>query len=551
MMKVFYYPVYFRVKKLGETKAIIVSTLVVFFATWFLHAYQWFWLRGVFLLEWHDALYWTILSFLVIGNSLYETRYGRERKLGGQSRTFLDFAALACSTLATFLTMGLLWGMWSSDSMSQWVSMWNTTGVGWIVMLLVIPGLFLTSRLLSNLAKLRKKEAAQPKPARKAAVASSAPWRKGIAYTGFIVLIFVAGHESIYSKLPSGAAAAVESFRVVQLSSRDQAQLERGYYENLIGVNRHGSELWNMRAEMPRDWGWTWDKRLMYSRETDDFRKRQLLPNVQLTLRGATVTSNRWGMRDQDYDKEKPANTVRIVVLGASHVFGSGVANSATFENVLEQKLNANAHGVRFEVLNFAYPARDALSQVVVMEKEVLEFQPDAVVYVEHPGAARRLLRNFGTRITEDIDIPYEYLQSLMQRAEVNADMPLDKVRNRLAQYSEEALLWAYERLVKTSQEQGIRPLWVHLPEPHNRYEPGDPKIAAEWALAERAGFTTISLIDVYDAHPPEDLRVAPWDNHANELGHQLVGERLYSVFSDRSEEMLGVASGSLLRTAN
>jgi D-alanyl-lipoteichoic acid acyltransferase DltB (MBOAT superfamily) len=43
VMKIFYYPVYFRLRKLGETRAIVLSTLIVFFATWFLHAYQWFW----------------------------------------------------------------------------------------------------------------------------------------------------------------------------------------------------------------------------------------------------------------------------------------------------------------------------------------------------------------------------------------------------------------------------------------------------------------------------------------------------------------------------
>ena len=55
MVKVVYYPVYFRLRKLGNTNAIILSTLVVFLATWALHMFQWFWLRGTLLLEWHDA----------------------------------------------------------------------------------------------------------------------------------------------------------------------------------------------------------------------------------------------------------------------------------------------------------------------------------------------------------------------------------------------------------------------------------------------------------------------------------------------------------------
>jgi hypothetical protein len=39
----------------------------VFFATWVLHAYQWFWIRGSYLLAWNDVLFWAILAVLVMG----------------------------------------------------------------------------------------------------------------------------------------------------------------------------------------------------------------------------------------------------------------------------------------------------------------------------------------------------------------------------------------------------------------------------------------------------------------------------------------------------
>ena len=46
MQKIFYYPAVFRLKHLGTTRALVIATLYVFVMTWFLHAYQWFWLRG-------------------------------------------------------------------------------------------------------------------------------------------------------------------------------------------------------------------------------------------------------------------------------------------------------------------------------------------------------------------------------------------------------------------------------------------------------------------------------------------------------------------------
>src|SRR5690606_24841182 len=79
MQKLFYYPMVFRLRGLGTTKALVIATLYVFFMTWFLHAYQWFWLRGTVLLVWQDVLFWAFLGVLVVLNSLYEIRFGRKR----------------------------------------------------------------------------------------------------------------------------------------------------------------------------------------------------------------------------------------------------------------------------------------------------------------------------------------------------------------------------------------------------------------------------------------------------------------------------------------
>ncbi len=48
MAKVFFFPAMMRFKRLGMRPAMVLSTGVVFFATWVLHSYQWYWLRGTF-----------------------------------------------------------------------------------------------------------------------------------------------------------------------------------------------------------------------------------------------------------------------------------------------------------------------------------------------------------------------------------------------------------------------------------------------------------------------------------------------------------------------
>ena len=72
MMKIFYYPVYFRVRKLGRAKALAISTSVVFLATWLLHSYQWFWLLGQPLISAQELFFWGLLYVAVLVNVLLE-----------------------------------------------------------------------------------------------------------------------------------------------------------------------------------------------------------------------------------------------------------------------------------------------------------------------------------------------------------------------------------------------------------------------------------------------------------------------------------------------
>ena len=49
----------------------------------------------------------------------------------------------------------------------------------------------------------------------------------------------------------------------------------------------------------------------------------------QRALERQQFSTNGWGMRDRDYAQRKPAGTLRIALLGPSHVMGNGVADGA------------------------------------------------------------------------------------------------------------------------------------------------------------------------------------------------------------------------------
>jgi D-alanyl-lipoteichoic acid acyltransferase DltB (MBOAT superfamily) len=121
MIKLVYFPVYFRLRRQGEIRAQVVATLLVFLTTWFLHAYQWFWLRGEFLITWPDTLFWAILGVLVTVNLIVE-RKGASVKRG----RLLEWLQVA----ATFGLIVTLWSLWSSPSLTEWVDLVTWWRVG-------------------------------------------------------------------------------------------------------------------------------------------------------------------------------------------------------------------------------------------------------------------------------------------------------------------------------------------------------------------------------------------------------------------------------------
>jgi hypothetical protein len=112
MMKLFYYPTYFKIRQWGAITSLVFATFFVFFLTWVFHAYQWFWLRGSFLFTAPDILFWFILAVLV-----------GERSLGQRSKSIEEIAAQAIRLAGTFSVMAVLWSLWSSASVREWIAL--------------------------------------------------------------------------------------------------------------------------------------------------------------------------------------------------------------------------------------------------------------------------------------------------------------------------------------------------------------------------------------------------------------------------------------------
>jgi hypothetical protein len=139
MVRLFFNPVVFRLKRWPQPAAMAVATLTVFLATWALHAYQSFWLRGTWGFSVPDALFWGVLGALVLVNVQVDARRSQKRTSVRRkaAATTVDWkvawkglAIRGLQTAATFTTIALLWSLWSSPSLSAWLELLHRGLVG-------------------------------------------------------------------------------------------------------------------------------------------------------------------------------------------------------------------------------------------------------------------------------------------------------------------------------------------------------------------------------------------------------------------------------------
>jgi hypothetical protein len=538
MQKIFYYPSYTWLTQRGITgaRALVLTTIYVFIATWFLHAYQWFWLRGSFLLTLTDITFWTVLAVLVIINTLRETKQGRVRTLGTKIPTNREIVRVGINNMLTMSFLTFLWTMWTSPTLRDWVGLW-ALALRPMNLLILLGCYALLAVGFIGVNWYYKKFI----PSRPASKQPPQPLRLALTNSAFIFGLFLVGNTAFYNRVGGPVKTLFADLTTARLSDADANLLLRGYYEDLIGVNRFNSELWDVYSKRPTDWPKLQDTPA--ARMTNDFQLITLNPSVSLNFHGEPFSTNSWGMRDQEYELVPEPGTYRIALVGPSFIMGSGAADREVFEWVLEDQLNAEYGGQQFEkyeILNFAVAGHSALQELYVFEKSALQFQPNALFYFSHQLEQTILVRNLANRIKNGIELPYASLEEIVSQAGIDPiTHTQDEIDALLQPYGEELVAWTYQYLADLCREKGILPVWIYMPTLEISNSVGDQ--ASFTQMADEAGWIMLDLSEIYTGQDIQDITVAEWDLHPNKAGHQLIADDLYQALLANDETAIAL----------
>ncbi len=507
LMKVCYYPAYFRLRKIAPAYALTLATMVTFFFTWFFHLFQWFWVLGSNPFRDTSVIYWGIFGVIATINTLFE---GKKKK--GKPTYNLTFVALhTAKVISTFLFMALLYSVWVSPGFDKWIAMiilaLSDDAAAWVQVGLQTFALWMLGTAAYYL--YLNKWAAQ----NKTSISTAA-----LRYLGLILMGGMAFTASTQQGKQEQFALFVNN---ESLNEKDKNEQFTGYYNEILKGKDIASQHWGRGFKNTKKKDLFIDLDIV--KAADNVMLNDFIPNSEGLFKGKKMTINRWGFRDQDYEKIPPPNTIRIAIVGSSPAMGTGVEDSEVFERLTEQRLNKNfgSDSLNFELLNFAQSSICTYHFVYQLENKIRHFQPDYLLTIEHcrsfSGFAKKM-----ERILE-ADVPlYAGLDSIVQAKNIT----LKSIRSESEKEKKGKLLadWGYQELRRLCKKYAIDPIWVFLPSPNK-----DNFLDDYLQIVQAAGYDDIiSMEDIYQNYNQHLLQVSVEDKHPNAQAHQIISERLY-----------------------
>lgn len=95
-------------------------------------------------------------------------------------------------------------------------------------------------------------------------------------------------------------------------------------------------------------------------------------PEIVYELRPGYPDHNSSGYRDHEYARAKKPGVFRVIGLGDSYAYGSGVARDQVFLKVAERLLEAELGPGRVEVLNFGLPGANTAMEAAMLAERLV-----------------------------------------------------------------------------------------------------------------------------------------------------------------------------------
>ncbi len=254
--------------------------------------------------------------------------------------------------------------------------------------------------------------------------------------------------------------------------------------------------------------------------------------------------TNTRGFRGREYPLKKTGK--RIVIIGDSVANGLGVPWDKSFAQLLEDKLNTVSDTL-FEVIVLAVPGYSTSQEINLLKDDAFLYDPDLIVFAYHLNdPAHPLFHNAGGQVGMHFIKPasyaYFYLQRLVFRAKAGLrGLQRGCPKNPWCLFLH-CVYWpqvqhSFAEIMDIAKQKNTHVVFAFLPllfDPDERN--GVDALYGKLAdLAGENGAQSVNLQQIFDENDMESVRVPgdPW--HPNELGHQMIADRLFNFFQENT----------------
>jgi lysophospholipase L1-like esterase len=262
-------------------------------------------------------------------------------------------------------------------------------------------------------------------------------------------------------------------------------------------------------------------------------------PGARLTYR-----VNSLGFRGPETTRAKPAGVFRIVALGDSILFGTGVRDEDLLASVLQRRLEAD--GRRCEVLNLGVFGYDTFEESILFRRLGLGLDPDLALFVfvlndtnAVGGRAFEAFNETGERSPlRRASVLWDHLAARLSRRSALAQLVADYERG----FADGAPGWirareALEKAQEAAEKRDVPVVLVLFPllwelDEHHPFASIHARVAA---TARSLGFHVLDLLPAFLGQDGPALWVHPSNQHPNERAHALAAQAIERFLSDEA----------------
>ncbi len=513
IIKLYFNPLYFKLKKLGTKQAIFMATLLSFALSLFLHQYQTFWLTGVLTLRINDVLFWGFFGLSIAFGTLIPNRWIKaSRSLQGQIQVG--------RILLTFFTMSMLWSFWVSNDVQRWLTVIQNLNIPVIEVFYVLGAAILFIGIFGYLWAHQQRF-------------TDHPWyvavnRKAtLAIFGLLILPMLIFNSITLERFWNDRMDGNDIHALFNFMLKDQDVQEEiaGYYDQILA----SSDLMNPSASNEVMWSKMfqvnlYQKDVLY--KSNDPYKRKMDTSRAVTIQGIAVSTNECGMYDHSYSKIPEKGVYRIAFLGASIEMGWAIPFEEGLDKLIEKRLNAETWPAddidKIEILNFSVPSRTLINHYYALQHQVIDFQPDMLVYFDHDETSWLNALN-GFRELNYGEYFDGYVDSIYASG-LSKDRSIQEELARTEPFRERLIKEVLEQTKAIGDSLESRSILVLMPELTekkyaNKYQHGK--------LAKSVGFAEIDLSNLFELDQVSDYSLDDI-GHPTQEANRLIAEALY-----------------------